>query len=55
VELNDIAFELEQAGIRYHMIVEGDAPYAGELMAIGVEPCDKQPLKKILRRLPLLK
>lgn len=55
VELNDIAFRLEQAGIPYHMIVEADPPYAGELMAIGIEPGDKKPLKKILREYPLLK
>lgn len=37
------------------MIVESDPPYAGELMAIGIEPGEKAPLKKILRRCPLLK
>jgi hypothetical protein len=43
------------AGIPHTKIVENDAPYTDQLMAIGVVPCDRETVKKILRGLPLLK
>ena len=54
-ELLQIATALKQAKIEYALIVESDAPYTGQAMAIGIEPGDRSKLKKILSRLPLVK
>jgi hypothetical protein len=43
------------AGIATHLIVESDAPYSGQAMALGIEPTDRKLLKKHLSNLPLLK
>ena len=37
------------------MIVESDGPYAGQVMAVGVEPCDRRKVRKHLADLPLVK
>jgi alpha-D-ribose 1-methylphosphonate 5-triphosphate synthase subunit PhnH len=45
---------LETTGVRFTTIVEDDAPYADQLMAIGFAPVSKEVLRKHLRMLPLL-
>jgi len=41
--------------IKYHSVREPDAPYNGELMAIGIFPtCDRKFLKPVTKRLRLL-
>lgn len=51
----ELAGALERAGLPRHLIVEGDAPYAGQAMAIGIPPGDRKGLKKLLSRYPLVK
>lgn len=46
---------LEAAGLPRHLIVESDAPYAGQAMALGVQPGDRHRLKRYLSSLPLLR
>jgi hypothetical protein len=43
------------AGIPNHLIIESDAPYSDQAMAIGIQPGDRKRLKKYLSRYPLLK
>jgi hypothetical protein len=49
------AYRLAKAGIAFTPIHEPDAPYHGELMAIGLKPQRKETLKRHLSSLPLLK
>lgn len=53
--LSDLSFELFKLGIRHHRIIENDAPYEGQLMAIGIPPQPRRNIRKHLYRLPLLK
>lgn len=55
VDLCALAARLKMAGIERHLIVEPDAPYAGQAMAIGIAPTDRRLLKKYLSQYPLLK
>lgn len=52
--LQDLSIKLKNAEIRHSRITESDAPYNGQLMAIGVRPDIKDKLKKYLSNLPLL-
>lgn len=54
-ELAAEAYRLTKAGIEFTPIYEPDAPYCGELMAIGLKPQRKEKLKRHLSSLPLLK
>jgi peptidyl-tRNA hydrolase len=54
-ELRALADALSQAGLPRHLIIEEDAPYTGQAMALGIEPGDRKRLKKYLSRFPLLK
>ncbi len=56
-ELSLLAVEnaLIAAGIEHSAIREPDAPYLGALMAIGVRPQPREPLRKVLGHLALLK
>lgn len=54
-ELRALADRLEKEGLPRHLIVEADAPYDGQAMAIGIPPMDRKTLKPILQKLPLLK
>ncbi len=48
--------KLMMSGLRFRAIREPDAPYNGQLMAIGIEPQVRSKLiRKILGGLPLLK
>lgn len=45
--------KLLQANIEISAIREPDAPYLGQLMAIGVKPQTREKLRKLLANLPL--
>lgn len=46
---------LETACVPHRAIVESDNPYAGELMAIGLEPRPRNEVRRYVSSLPLLK
>lgn len=51
-----VANRLANAGIAHTVEVEDDAPYAGQRMAIGLALVqDRQPVRKLLSQLPLLR
>ena len=55
-ELQTIERKLLEHGIPHRAVREPDAPWNGELMAIGIEPLeDRSRLKKITSSLPLLR
>jgi hypothetical protein len=47
--------ELIAAGVAHRAIREPDAPYNGALMAIGIVPQPREPLRPLLGKLTLLK
>lgn len=47
-ELRALAGRLEAAQIEHRLIVESDAPYAGQAMALGIKPMDRKSLKPLL-------
>lgn len=54
--LLEIASALAHARIPHHLVVEADAPYADQYMAIGVHPTtDRLAVRKVLSALPLVK
>lgn len=53
--LRSLAETLAQAGLPRHLVIENDAPYEGQAMAIGIEPTDRRFLKPYLSKLPLLR
>lgn len=53
--LRALADSLERAGLPRHLIVEDDAPYQGQAMALGVVPTDRKRLKPYLSSFPLLR
>jgi hypothetical protein len=42
-------------GVHYRAIVETEGPHAGQLMALGLVPCDRASVRKALSQLPLLR
>ena len=56
-ELQLLALEqkLKKNNIDFRAIREPDAPWNGQLMAIGIAPCDRSIVKKEVGNLPLLK
>jgi hypothetical protein len=46
---------LERAGVQLVRIYEPDAPYNGQLMALGIVPVRKETLRRHLSSIPLLK
>jgi hypothetical protein len=53
--LQRIADKLSHAGIPHSAFREPDSPYAGALMAIGIEPVeDRRMVRRFLKGLPLL-
>jgi hypothetical protein len=54
-ELRSLAETLEQAGLPRHLIIESDAPYTGQAVALGIPPTDRRLLKRYLSRYPLVK
>lgn len=56
--LRELAACLRAASVKFALIEESDAPYAGAVMAIGLEPVDlagKEALRRHLSSLPLLR
>jgi len=53
--LHEVADRLGAAGIPFVSIIEVDAPYCDQLMAIGCVPAGKEVLKRCLSALPLLR
>ena len=49
------ADRLERLGVRLVRITEPDAPWDGQLMAIGLEPARREALRRHLSNLPLLR
>jgi hypothetical protein len=54
-ELRLLADRLEAAGIALTRIVESDGAHAGQLMAIGLTPCDRDKVRRYLSSYPLLR
>lgn len=54
-ELKALGWELFKAGIPHKLIFEPDAPWTGQLMAIGVVPGPRKKLRKYFSNFPLLK
>lgn len=48
-----LADQLRLAGVSFRCIFETDAPWNGQLMAIGIEPGPRSKLRKLLSSLPL--
>lgn len=53
--LQDLSFALFMGGIPHKCIFEPDAPWTGQMMAIGVCPGPRKKLRKYFSNLPLLK
>lgn len=54
-ELQALSEKLFFHGIKHKRIVESDAPYTGQLMAIGIPPAERSKLKRYLSMYSLLK
>jgi peptidyl-tRNA hydrolase len=54
-ELVELERRLDLAGVAHVAIREPDAPYNGQLMAIGCVPARKEVLRRHLSSLPLLR
>jgi peptidyl-tRNA hydrolase len=52
-DLLRLAAKLEERGIAHVQIREPDAPYFGELLALGVVPLPRREVAPVLRHLPL--
>ena len=52
-ELLKLVDRLRAAGVRYTVIIENDAPYEGQVMAVGVTPGPKVELRRFFSSLPL--
>lgn len=52
-ELRGLSDKLRAASIEHELIIESDAPHAGQAMAIGIRPMDRQRLKPLLSSYPL--
>jgi hypothetical protein len=53
--LEDLSFKLFRLGIPHKRIIESDAPWTGQLMALGLFPDSRNKLRKYLSHLPLLR
>ena len=54
-ELLALSERLKANEIPHKCVRESDAPYSGQLMALGLEPNYKSKFKKYLSNLPLIK
>lgn len=54
-ELQALSERLFLHGIKHKRIIESDAPWTGQLMAIGIPPQSRNKLKRFLSSCPLLK
>jgi hypothetical protein len=55
VELRLLSDRLRDAGISHTRILEPDAPYDGQLMALGLPPSYKSTYRRFISNLPLIK
>ena len=53
--LLSVEAKLAQHGLDFKSVREPDAPWNGQLMAIGIRPQPRKKLKKLLANLPLYK
>jgi len=53
--LEEVSQRLTAAGVTHARVVESDAPYTDQLMAIGVPPARKEDIRRHLSALPLLR
>lgn len=53
--LKNLAARLRMAGLPHHLIIEEDAPYTAQAMALGIAPMERKKLKKLLSGYTLLK
>jgi hypothetical protein len=53
--LRSVAARLRLAGVAFAPIVESDAPWTGQLMALGLVPGRKESLRRFVSSLPLLR
>lgn len=53
--LSALADRLARAGVVHRCVTEPDAPYLGALTAIGLRPCERKEVQRLLSSLPLLK
>jgi hypothetical protein len=54
-ELAALARALAEAGVRHVLVHEPDEPWRGALMAIGVVPSPRTPVRRLLAHLPLVR
>lgn len=54
-ELKAVELRLRDARIPHRAIVEHGGGFDGQLMAIGVVPCDRNKVRRLLSELPLMK
>lgn len=54
-ELKELGWQLFKNGVPHRSIYEPDAPWNGQMMAIGVVPGPRPFLRKFFSKLPLLK
>lgn len=53
--LRTLEARLRMAGVAFRSIVEVDEPYAGALMALGLEPRPRSAVSRLLSSIPLLR
>lgn len=53
-EIRALSRRLGMAGVVHALVIENDAPYQGQAMAIGIRPEPRSTLKRYLRGLRLL-
>lgn len=53
--LRCVAARLELARIPFVRVIEDDAPWTGQLMALGLAPARKEAVRRCLSSLPLLR
>ena len=54
-DLEALSFRLFMEGIKHKRIIESDAPYTGQLMALGIPPGPRSMLNKHLSSLRLVR
>lgn len=55
LELRTLSKRLQDAGITHRRICEPDAPFNGQLMALGLPPAYKSFYRRYVSNLPLIK
>ncbi len=55
MDLAQLEQQLIELSVPHAAIREPDEPYNGQLMSIGIVPCDRNLVKKILQKFPLSK